>query len=190
MEPVEEPLGIPSSGYEYMKVLSEHSDLKSKINEFMDIQDFLVEVANSNTVQEFQGKNKRLQFINYGDTQLVYVLSVGERKYTMLLGQPATEFGDVKKEYDNLKALGKNNKQNVVVPMQYFKDDKDKRELYVTPYLYQARCIGVEDKEWGAWIPEPVYHFKEFQGEERSIINSSMIAMLICHYKKSKKELK
>lgn len=179
MEPVEEPLGIPSSGYEYMKVLSEHSDLKSKINEFMDIQDFLVEVANSNTVQEFQGKNKRLQFINYGDTQLVYVLSVGERKYTMLLGQPATEFGTVKKEYDNLKALGKNNKQNVVVPMQYFKDDKDKRELYVTPYLYQARCIGVEDKEWGAWIPEPVYHFKEFQGEERSIINSSMIAILI-----------
>lgn len=179
MEPVEEPLGIPSSGYEYMKVSSKHSDLKSKIDEFMDIQDFLVEVANSNTVQEFQGKDKRLQFINYGDTQLVYVLSVGERKYTMLLGQPATEFGAVKKEYDNLKTLGKNNKQNVVVPMQYFKDDKDKRELYVTPYLYQARCIGVEDKEWGAWIPEPVYHFKEFQEEERSIINSSMIAMLI-----------
>lgn len=97
MEPIEEPLGIPSSGYEYMKVSSEHSDLKSKINEFMDIRDFLVEAANSNTVQEFQGKDKRLQFINYGDTQLVYVLSVGERKYTMLLGQPATEFGIVKK---------------------------------------------------------------------------------------------
>ena len=110
MEPVEEPLGIPSSGYEYMKVSSEHSDLKSKINEFMDIQDFLVEVANTNTVQEFQGKDKRLQFINYGDTQLVYVLSVGERKYTMLLGQPTTEFGTVKKEYENLKLLGKNNK--------------------------------------------------------------------------------
>lgn len=179
MEPVEEALGIPSSGYEYMKVSSEHSDLGSKINEFMDIRNFLIEVANSSTVSEFQGKDKRLQFINYGDTQLVYVLSIGDRKYTMLLGQPATEFGAVKKEYENLKALGKNNKQNVVVPMQYFKDEKDKRELYVTPYLYQARCVGVEEKEWGVWIPEPVYHFKEFSKQERSIINSSMIAMLI-----------
>ncbi len=179
MEPVEEALGIPSSGYEYMKVSSEYSDLESKISEFMDIRNFLIEVANSSNVPEFQGKDKRLQFINYGDTQLVYVLSVGDRKYTMLLGQPATEFGVVRKEYENLKALGKNNKQNVVVPMQYFKDEKDKRELYVTPYLYQARCIGVEEKEWGAWIPEPVYHFKEFSEQERSIINSSMIAMLI-----------
>ncbi len=162
MEPVEEALGIPSSGYEYMKVSSEYSDLESKINEFMDIRNFLIEVANSSNIPEFQGKDKRLQFINYGDTQLVYVLSVGDRKYTMLLGQPATEFGVVRKEYENLKALGKNNKQNVVVPMQYFKDEKDKRELYVTPYLYQARCVGVEEKEWGTWIPEPVYHFKEF----------------------------
>lgn len=40
MEPIEEQLGIPSSGYEYMKVSSEHSDLKSKINEFMDIEIF------------------------------------------------------------------------------------------------------------------------------------------------------
>lgn len=179
MKQIEEPLGIPSSGYEYMKISPEQIDLKSKLKEFFGIQNFLIEVANSNTVQEFQGKDKKLQFINYGDTQLVYVLTVGEKKYTMLLGQPATKFGVVKKEYENLKSLGKNNKQNVVVPMQYFKDEKDKHELYVTPYLYQARCIGVEDEDWGTWIPEPEYHFKEFSQEERSIINSSMIALLV-----------
>lgn len=162
MEIEEEALGIPSSGYEYMKVSLEHSDFKSRIDEFKKIRNFLVKAASSNTIQEFQGNSKRLQFINYGDTQLVYVLTVGERKYTMLVGQPTTEFGVVKKEYENLKTIGKNNKQNVVVPIQYFKDDKDKQELYVTPYLYQARCIGVEEKDWGVWIPEPEYHFKEF----------------------------
>lgn len=79
MKPVEEPLGIPSSGYEYMEVSPEQSDLESKLNEFFEIQN--------------------------------YVLTVGERKYTMLLGQPATEFGTVRKEYENLRILGKSNKK-------------------------------------------------------------------------------
>lgn len=112
---------------------------------------------------------------------MVYVLSVGKRKYTLLLGQPATEFGKVKKEYENLRKLGKANSKNVVVPIHYAKSNSNKRELYVTPYLFQARCVGVEE-EWGMWIPEPEYHFKEFSLEERNIVNSSMIAMLIKLY--------
>lgn len=135
------------------------------------------EVVNSRIVPEFQGDNKKIQFINYGETQLVYVLTVGERKYTLLVGQPTTKFGEVKKEYENLKIFGKDNRENIVVPIQYITDNK--RELYVTPYLYQARCIGVEDKEWGIWLPEPEYHFQEFSPKDKSIINSSMIAMLI-----------
>lgn len=174
----EEALGIPSSGFEYMKLLPKQND----VDEFFDIQDFLKEVIRSKTIPEFQGKNKTIQFINYGDTQLVYVLSVGERKYTLLLGQPATEFGKVKKEYENLRRLGKANQKNVVVPIHYVKSNSNKRELYVTPYLFQARCVGVEEKEWGMWIPEPRYHFKEFSLKERNIINSSMIAMLIKLY--------
>lgn len=179
MEKNEEPLGIPSSGYEYMNLLPEQMSFERRLDEFHRIREFLRKIANSNTVREFQGKGKNVQFINYGDTQLVYVLTVGERKYTMLLGQPATKFGVVKQEYENLRLLGKNNKKNVVVPMHYFKDEENKHELYITPYLYQARCIGVEDRNWGAWIPEPEYNFKEFSQEERSIINSSMIALLV-----------
>lgn len=174
-----ELLGIPSSGYEYMRVLPSQEGWQERMNEFLEIRDFLIEVANNRTIPEFQGENKKLQFINYGDTQLVYVLTVGERKYTLLVGQPATDFGVVKKEYENLRRLGKNNRESIVVPIQYFKDKNNQRELYVTPYLYQARCIGVEDKEWGMWIPEPEYHFSEFSQEERGIINSSMIAMLV-----------
>ena len=179
MKEKDEELGILSSGYEYMRVLPSQEGLQERIKEFLEIRDFLLEVANSNQIQEFQGRNKRLQFINYGDTQLVYVLTVGDRKYTLLVGQPSTEFGIVKKEYDNLKILGKNNRENIVVPIHYCKDKNSHRELYVTPYLYQARCIGVEDMKWGIWIPEPEYHFEEFSQEYRGVINSSMIAILI-----------
>jgi len=179
MEKSREALGIPDTGFTYMKFLPEQSDLGSKINEFIEIGRFLEKVVNSNTIPEFQGKDKSLQFINYGETQLVYVLSVGKRKYTLLLGQPATEFGVVKKEYENLRWLGKKNKQNVVIPIQYFSDEKGKHELYVTPYSYQARCIGVDTSEWGVWIPEPEYYFKEFSPQQKMIVNSSMIAILI-----------
>ncbi len=176
---MEEALGIFSSGYEYIKMSTKHENTEERLNMHEKIEDFLIKVANSNSIPEFQGKDKRLQFINYGDTELVYVLTVGERKYAMLLGQPCIKFGVVKKEYENLKALGKDNQQNVVVPISYFKDEKSKQELYVTPYLYQARGVGVKGKDWGVWIPEPVYHFKEFTEPEKSIINSSIIAMLI-----------
>ncbi|MDE5830828.1 MAG: hypothetical protein K2H53_04095, partial [Clostridia bacterium] len=52
-------------------------------------------------------------------------------------------------------------------------------ELYVTPYLYQARCIASYECNWGVFIPEPEYHFTSFSKEERQIINSSMIALLV-----------
>lgn len=175
---MEEPLGIQSYGYEYMELSPNQEGLENSLIEFKEIIDFLVKVINSNRMQEFQG-NKKLQFINYGDTELVYVLNVNGKYYTMLMGQPAVEFGTVKREYENLKLLGRNNRENVVVPMQYFKDKNNKREVYITPYLYQARCIGIEDKKLGTWIPEPKYHFKEFSQAERSIINSNMIAILI-----------
>ena len=182
MKEYNEKLGIPSSGIEYIRVPQNKEGWKERINEFFEIKDFLLQVVNSNELQEFQGKNKKIQFINYGDTQLVYVLTVGERKYTLLVGQPAVEFGTVKREYENLRTLGRNNNENIVVPIHYFKDKKSERELYVTPYLYQARCIGVEDKNWGIWVPEPEYHFQEFSPENKGVINSSMIAILIKYF--------
>ena len=174
-----EALGIPSAGYEYMRVLPSQEGWHQRINEFFKIRNFLIDVINSIQIREFQGPNKRLQFINYGDTQLVYVLTVGKRMYTLLVGQPATEFGVVKKEYENLRLLGKNNRENIVIPIKYCQDRNNHKELYVTNYIYQARCIGIEDTEWGIWIPEPEYHFQEFSQEFKSIINSSMIAILV-----------
>ena len=159
MKEYNEKLGIPSSGIEYMRVPQNKEGWKERINEFFEIKDFLLQVVNSNELQEFQGKNKKIQFINYGDTQLVYVLTVGERKYTLLVGQPAVEFGTVKREYENLRTLGRNNNENIVVPIHYFKD-----------------------KNWGIWVPEPEYHFQEFSPENKGVINSSMIAILIKYF--------
>lgn len=61
------------------------------------------------------------------------------------------------------------------------------RELYITPYHYQSRCIGVESKDWGMWVPDPEYHFTEFSDNERNIINTSMVAMLVKLYDDKRK---
>lgn len=125
-----------------------------------------------------------MQFINYGSTQLVYVLTIDEnRQYTFLVNQPATQFGTGKREFENLRILSKDNRDTVITPLYYFTDQNSmNRELYVTPYYYQSRCIGVEDKEWGMWIPEPEYLFYDFKSQDRKIINASMVALLIKLY--------
>ena len=106
------------------------------------------------------------------------------RQYTLLVNQPRTKFGTGKIEYDNLLQLHHNNK-GVIKPFGYFEDRE--RELYGTPYYYQARCIGIDETEWGMWIPEPEYYFKDFTDKERQIINSSMVAKLIELYDDKRK---
>ncbi len=173
-------LGIPNYGIWYLETLSGQDE----IQEFIQIQEFVISVAKSDRVPEFQGREKRIQFINYGRTQLVFVLTIDEkRQYTLLVNQPATEFGTGKREFENLKILSKNNVGNVVDPLYYFTDENNAgRELYVTPYYYQSRCIGIDEEDWGMWIPEPEYHFRNFTAEERKVINSSMVAMLVNLY--------
>lgn len=180
----EDSLGIPNYGMHYLKMPSERNSVEDTLEEFMGIHNFINQVASSNTVPEFQGKQKRLQFINYGSTQLVYVLTIDEnRQYTFLVNQPATQFGTGKREFENLQMLSKNNRDNVIAPLYYFKDQNSKnRELYVTPYYYQSRCIGVQDKEWGMWIPEPKYLFYDFKAQDRKVINASMVALLVKLY--------
>jgi hypothetical protein len=79
-----------------------------------------------------------------------------------------------------LQALAKQNPKDIVRPMYYFSDSKIQREMYVAPYLMQARCIASREKEgWGVYVPEPTYRFKAFSEEERKIVNSSMIAKLV-----------
>ncbi len=181
----EDSLGIPNYGIHYFKMPQDKNSIEDALNEFIEIHSFINQVVSSNTVPEFQGKQKRLQFINYGSTQLVYVLTVDEkRQYTFLVNQPSTPFGVGKREFENLKMLSRVNKDNVIIPLYYFKGKNNdyERELYVTPYYYQSRCIGVEDKEWGIWIPEPKYFFHNFEEQDRRVINASMIALLIKLY--------
>ena len=185
----EDSLGIPNYGMHYLKMPPERDSVENTLEEFLRIHQFINQVVSSNTVPEFQGKQKRLQFINYGSTQLVYVLTIDEnRQYTFLINQPATPFGTGKREFENLQRLSKDNKTNVITPLYYFADKNcASRELYVTPYYYQSRCIGVEDKEWGIWIPEPEYLFHVFKAKDRKVINASMVALLVKLYDEKRK---
>lgn len=173
-----EPLGIPSLGYEYLRL----TPGQNRQVEFNKTIDFMIKLIRSEVIPQFQGENRLLQFINYGDTELVYVLTVDGQKCAILVSQPQTPLGVVKKEYDNLKILEKKFPNYIVAPFFYSKDDESNKELYVAPYLYQARCVGVCEHDWGEWVPEPDYYFREYSDKQRIVINSCLIGLLIKFY--------
>ncbi len=121
----------------------------------------------------------KIEFINYGKTELVYVLTEKNgKRVTLLVKQPAVEFGQVRKEAELLTQLDKTH-DNIVAPIDYFKFGD--QELYVTPYMNQARCVA-SSCSWGIYIPEPIYRFESFTEEQRSIVNRCMIAKLVSLY--------
>lgn len=124
--------------------------------------------------------NLELTFINYGQTEIVYILKNNANNYieTLLVKQPAEKFGNVKIEYENLKSLAKKDKK-VINPIDYFCSEN--QELYVTPYINQTRCVASYDT-WGVYVPEPYYRFVPFNHEQESIVNTCMIAKLISLY--------
>lgn len=122
----------------------------------------------------------RLEFINYGDTQQVYVLTANGKQWSVLITQPGTEHGTGKKEYDNLRQLSTNNPDVIVKPEYYFEDNG--KELYIAPYIYQARCIASQDHGYGIYVPEPYYRFDTFTPREREVVNTCMIANLVRLY--------
>lgn len=147
----------------------------SKIMQF--IQEYLMKFA--------KNKGKELQdfgfeFINYGRTQIVYVLTdkVTNEKVTILVKQPVVEYGKVKQEADNLKNL-KLVDDLVVAPIDYYSNGE--QELYVTPYIEQARCVA-SDTRWGVYVPEPFYRFEDFSKKRESFVNACMIAKLVSMY--------
>lgn len=127
----------------------------------------------------------KIEFINYGKTELVYVLTDKlKNRYTLLVKQPKVNFGDVKKEADYLTELNALH-ENIIAPIEYF--SLYDQELFVTPYIYQARCIA-SDSKWGMYIPEPFYRFENFNEEQESIVNQCMIAKLVSFYDFEKQE--
>lgn len=142
----------------------------------MFIKKFMEYYANKN---EKKIDDLKLTFINYGKTELVYVLTDSDdNKVTILVKQPSVKFGDVYEEMKNLISLKEKDK-NVIAPIDYFQ--LNDQELYVTPYINQARCIASNGK-WGMYIPEPWYRFEIFTSEQEQVVTICMIAKLVSLY--------
>ena len=56
------------------------------------------------------------------------------------------------------------------------------KELYIAPYIYQARCIASQDHGYGVYVPEPYYRFDTFSPKDRETVNTCMIANLVRLY--------
>lgn len=164
----------------------ETNESQDKAKEYKKILNFL------NRYLEYYAKSNdiplsdlNLEFINYGKTELVYVLTRKDgEKLTLLVKQPAVRLGDVSQEMQYLLDL-KEKDGNVVAPIDYFQIED--QELYVTPYINQARCVA-SDFSWGMYIPEPYYRFEPFTPKQEKIVNTCMIAKLVSLYDFDKQE--
>lgn len=175
-------IGIGSINPAYIEVneIQDKNDEYNKIMRFL--KKYLEYYAENNSVS---ADELNLEFINYGKTELVYVLTDKDgNRITLLVKQPTVRLGDVNEEMQHLSELNKKDK-NVVAPIDYFQ--LGDQELYVTPYIIQARCIASAGT-WGMYIPEPYYRFESFTKEQESIVNTCMIAKLVSLYDFEKQE--
>ena len=176
-----ENLGIKSDFHWYLELAENQNGLEEylKINEFLNsYREYYASQRN------LDSSNINIEFINYGRTQLVFVLTEpsGEQ-VTILVKQPAVEFGKVFQEANNLVEL-QSRDSNVIAPIDYFENGEC--ELYVTPYLKQARCVASDGDSWGVYVPEPIYRFDEFDTKQADIVNACMIAKLVELYDSKK----
>lgn len=165
----------------------ETSDIQDKDYEESKINKFLIKYLEKYSKEHnIPQDNLKIKFINYGKTELVYVLTEKEsgNRITLLVKQPAVELGKVKQEAENLLELKKIDDM-VVAPIDYFRYGD--QELYATPYINQARCVA-SDGSWGMYIPEPYYRFEPFTDEQEKIVNRCMIAKLVSLYDVDKSE--
>lgn len=175
-----EALDIDDYDFIYYELSPEQQPIEEaiKTSEFIEI-DF------ANYLKEnypnYYSKNIKIKFINWGHMEVVYVLDNGHRKFTLLMSQPNLEYGKVKSEYNNLKIISKNN-EDVVCPLLYYGNPNYNREVYMTPYYYQARCISYLDEKLGIYVPEPTYHFEEFNGHKKDIIEEAITAKILSLY--------
>lgn len=178
-----ERLGIPGNGFEYQNLNSNQNATK----EFFRTQTFLKKIFCErivNEAPELVDPNMTIQFINYGDTQQVFVLTANGKQWSVLVTQPGIRVGTGKKEYGNLRYLSFSNPEVIVKPEYYFEDHG--KELYIAPYIYQARCIASQNIGYGVYVPEPYYRFEKFSDKDREVVNTCMIANLVRLYDEEK----
>lgn len=192
MEPVwtpeDELQGTPNIGIsQFNQAYLETNDIQESKYEYRKIQRFLQKY-----IQHYAQKtgvsvdDLSIEFINYGKTELVYVLTQkNDARITLLVKQPAVQFGKVKQEAINLLALEKKDKK-VVAPVDYF--SYGEQELYATPYIDYARCVASYGRSWGMYIPEPTYRFEAFTSKQSDIVTACMIAKLVSYYDFDKQE--
>ena len=175
-----ENLGIQENDYRFIQV----NEDQDKENEAIFINNLICDFKRDNNFEPLKGKDFKVKFINYGDTELVYVIKSEDGKYyTMLIGQPKNELGTVKEEYDNLTKLSKTN--DFVMNPEYYYTNGEK-ELFITPYIYQARCIAGKNSKYGMYVPEPDYRFVPFTEDEEYMINKCMVANLVRAHENNK----
>lgn len=171
---INERLGIPTNAVPFHKILKTQDRYSENLRTNIFIEQIISKYPN------IFSPNTKFEFINYGDTELVYVLDDKGIKKTLLIGQPNLPKGTVKTEYENLQKLGERFPNLVITPINYFSNEH--REAYLTPYLYQARCIASQTQGYGVYIPEPFYRFENFTDEDSYQICKVIIANLIRLY--------
>ncbi len=99
------------------------------------------------------------------------------------MGSPHLKFGTTKKEADLLKHFN-NIENSIIAPIMYYKLENKlfKRELFVAPYIYQARAISNFKDKFGIFIPEPEYRFEETTAEQTQAIKTCIIAKLVASF--------
>ena len=176
-----EPLGINDADFIYYELDTDQKVLEEMIETYnfftIDFHDHLKQ-----NYPNYYTENIKIKFINWGHMEIVYVLDNGKEKYTLLMGQPKLEYGKIKNEYENLKILSQNNNNNIVKPLLYYANPNNHREVYMTPYYYQARCISYLDEKLGIYVPEPDYHFEEFKEDDKDVIEEVITAKIISLY--------
>ena len=171
---IKEQLGIPDSDYSY-HILNQNQNRQEEVN---ITRKFLSNLHKQ--IPTIIKPSSNIEFINYGDTELVYVIKTDDKIDTLLVGQPATKLGIVRLEYDNLRHLATKNPSIIVSPTTYISNGT--REAYITPYIKQARCIATYDGTYGAYIPEPYYRYEPYSFEDQYLVSKTIIANLIRLY--------
>lgn len=158
----------------------EINEIQDKNDELKKIERFLNKYVEKYTEKTNIDKSKiEVEFINYGKTELVYVLNLPNNgKITLLVKQPSVKLGKIKREAMYLSEL-KEKDNMVVAPIDYF--EYGDYELYATPYINQARCIASLNS-WGMYVPEPYYRFVPFNEEQEKIVITCMISKLVSLY--------
>lgn len=165
---IKEQLGIPDSDYSY-HILNGNQSRKEEVS---ITRSFLSDISKE--------ISSTIEFINYGDTELVYVIKRPNSTETLLVGQPSTRIGTVKLEHDNLRLLSTKHPSIIVTPTRYISNGK--REAYITPYIKQARCIATYNDTYGAYIPEPYYRYEPYSESDQYLVSKIIVANLIRLY--------